>query len=137
MKYNFTKKGFKSVTCNLLDPVQIPIVKALIDGGYKQSATPITHAVKTTWDEEALRAIDLKWDTVIRKSVSMLSGSLFNPSLTLHAMGRNGFEDKSIRYNVAVTINAPKYQGSLYDAILQTYQNLTPIEVRNVSRLIT
>ena len=137
MKYNYTKKGFKSVTCNLLDPVQIPIVKGLIDGGYKQSATPITHVAKTTWDEEDLRAIDLKWDTVIRKSVNMLSGSLFNPSLTLHAMGRNGFEDKPIRYNVAVTINAPKYQGSLYDAILQTYQNLTPIEVRNISRLIT
>ena len=137
MKYNYTKKGFKSATHNLLDPLQVPIVKALIDSGYKQSATPITHAGKTIWNEEDLRAVDLKWDTVIRKGASMLSSSLFDPSLTLHAMGRNGFEDKPIRYNVAVTIDAPKYQGSLYDAILQTYQNLTPIEIRNISRLIT
>lgn len=137
MKYNYTKKGSKSVTHNLLDPLQVPIVKALIDSGYKQSATPITRAGKTTWNEEDLRAVDLKWDTVIRKGTSMLSRSLFDPSLTLHAMGRNGFEDKPIRYNVAVTIEAPKYQGSLYDAILQTYQNLTPIEIRNISRLIT
>ena len=137
MKYNYTKKGSKNVTHNLLDPLQVPIVKALIDSGYRQSTTPITRAGKTTWNEEDLRAVDLKWDTVIRKGTSMLCNSLFDPSLILHAMGRNGFEDKPIRYNVAVTINAPKYQGSLYDAILQTYQNLTPIEIRNISRLIT
>lgn len=60
---------------------------------------------------------------------------LFNPTLTLHALGRNGFDTERIRYNVVITIKAPRYKGSLYDAILQTYQNLTPIEIRNINRL--
>lgn len=83
-----------------------------------------------------MRAVDLKWDTVIHKSVRMRSQSLFNPTLTLHAMGRNGFENRGMKYYIAVSVDAPKYNGSLYDAVLQTYQNLTPIEIRNVSRLM-
>ncbi len=83
-----------------------------------------------------MRNVDLKWDTVIHKEIKMRSSSLFDPALTLHALGRNGFETEEIRYYVAITIDAPKYEGALYDSILQTYQNLTPIEVRNINRLI-
>ena len=96
----------------------------------------VSHPAKKLWDEDDLRAVDLKWDTIIHKEVSMRSGSLFNPTLTLHALGRNGFESEGIKYNVAVTIDAPKYTGSLYDAVLQTYQYLTPIEIRNINRLM-
>ena len=66
----------------------------------------------------------------------MRSRSLFDPALTLHAIGRNGFENEEIRYFVVITIDAPKYKGSLYDLILQTYNNLVPIEVRNINRLM-
>lgn len=136
MKYHFTKKGEKTQTVNLLDESKIAMVRHLLDSGYKRSSTPVSHAAKTVWEEEDLRTVDLKWDTVIHKTVTMRSSSLFDPCLTLHAIGRNGFETEPIKYNVAITVNAPRYQGSLYDAILQTYQNLAPIDIRNINRLM-
>ena len=74
-------------------------------------------------------------DTAIHKSVRMRSSSLLNPTLTLHSMGRNGFETEEIKHHVAITVDAPRYEGSLYDAVLQTYQNLAPIVIRNIGRL--
>ena len=135
MLYSFTKRGAPSHKINLLDASKIPLVKDLIERGYKQSSAPVSHPAKASWDEKDLRAKDMKWDTVIHKKVSMRNSSLFNPSLTLHALGRNGAENNDIRYFVVVTISAPNYQGRLYDSILQTYQSLSPIEVRNLSRL--
>lgn len=135
MIFNFTKRGAATQRINLLDETKIPLVKQLIDSGYKQSSVPVSHPAKRRWDEDDLRSVDLKWDTMIHKDITMRSSSLFNPTLTLHALGRNGFDTERIRYNVVITIKAPRYEGSLYDAILQTYQNLTPIEIRNISRL--
>ncbi len=136
MIYNFTKQGSASQKVNLLDEHGIERAKDLINSGYKRSSVPVSHAAKKVWREEDLRAVDLKWDTIIHKSVRMRSQSLFNPTLTLHAMGRNGFESRGMKYYVAVSVDAPKYKGSLYNAVLQTYQNLAPIEIRNVSRLM-
>lgn len=136
MVYNFTKKGCTSQKINLLDVHGVARAKELIDTGYRRSAVPVSHSAKKVWDEEDLRAVEFKWDTVIHKSVRMRCQSLFNPTLTLHAMGRNGFENKPMKYHVVISINAPKYNGSLYDAVLQTYQNLSPVEIRNVSRIM-
>lgn len=135
MIFNFYKKGHKPEKLNLLNEENIVRVKELINGGYKQSGAPVSHPAKLAWDESDLRTVDLKWDTVIHKSLRMRSSSLFNPFLTLHAIGRNGFDSEEIRYNVAISIDAPNYSGSLYDAVLQTYQNLSPIELRNLNRL--
>ena len=67
----------------------------------------------------------------------MRASSLMNPFLTLHAIGRDEYEHEKIRYYVAITIEVPKMKGSLYDNILQTYENLTPIHVQNVNRVMT
>ena len=136
MKYSFTKKREKAYIINLLDQSKVALAKDLINNGYKRSAMPVSHQAKIAWDETDLRVVELKWDTVIRKHVRMRSSSLFDPTLTLHAMGRNGFESKPMAYNVVITINAPKYKGSLYDAVLQTYRNLSPIELRAESRIV-
>ena len=136
MIFQYTKRGEKPQRVNLLNEKQISFVKELTNSGYKQSSTPMSHTSQKIWNENDLRAIDLKWDTVIHKKVRMKSGSLFNPTLTLHALGRNGFEESEMRYNVAITIEAPGYKGSLYDAILQTYQYLSPIEIQNINRLM-
>lgn len=134
MKFNFAKTGETTRTINLLEG--LALAKELIENGYKKSALPVSHPAKTSWDESDLRVTELKWDTVIRKTVRMRSNSLFDPTLILHAMGRNGFESKPLSYNVIVTINAPKYKGNLYDAVLQTYRNLSPIEIRAESRIV-
>lgn len=136
MKYNFTKRGEKTHTINLLDESKVTLAKDLINRGYKRSALPVSHPARIARDENDLRVVELKWDTVIRKSVRMRSSSLFDPTLTLHAMGRNGYEAKAMAYNVVITIKAPKYKGSLYDAVLQTYRNLNPIEIRTESRIV-
>lgn len=136
MVYSFSKTGKGSKKLNLLNPNDIRKVRQLIDSGYRQSSVPVSHPAKKLWNEEDLRAGDLKWDTIIHKEIRMRGSSLFDPSLTLHAIGRNGFEKDEIRYYVVVTIDAQNYSGKLYDSILQTYQNLAPIEIRNVNRLM-
>ena len=136
MKYNFAKRGESTRTINLLDESKVALAKELIDSGYKRSALPVSHPARTAWDENDLRTVELKWDTVISKAVRMRSNSLFDPTLTLHAMGRNGFESKPLAYSVVITIDAPNYKGSLYDAVLQTYRNLSPIEIRAESRIV-
>lgn len=136
MTYNFSKKRCATKKLNLLKESDLKCAKELINAGYRQSSVPVSHPAKKVWHEEDLRTTELKWDTVIRKSVQMRSSSLFSPVLTLHAMGRNGFEGKGMKYQVVVSINAPKYRGSLYDAVLQTYTNLIPIEIRNIPRII-
>lgn len=100
------------------------------------SEPPISGAAKKDKSESALRNKDLKWDTVIKKMKSMYATSLLNPFLTLHAIGRNGFEHESIKYFVAVTVEAKGYKGNLYDNILQTYSNLLPIEIHNINRVM-
>ena len=58
-----------------------------------------------------------------------------NPFITVHAMTRNGYTNKSIKYFIAITIEAPTYNGNLYDGILRAYDRLKPIEIRNINRL--
>lgn len=133
--FNFTK-GKKIKKLNLSNPTDASQVKALLDDGYKRSALPASKSSKRFADESELRSIDLKWDTVIRKSQRMRGSSLLNPFLTLHAMSRNDFNDSFIKYFVAISIKAPKYKGSLYDAILQANKNLTPITIRNINHIM-
>lgn len=111
-------------------------MESLLEQGYKMSELPVSGAAKTDKSENALRNKDLKWDTVIKKTKSMRASSLLNPFLTLHAIGRNGYEHESIKYFVAVTIEVKGYKGNLYDNILQTYSSLLPIEIHNVSKVM-
>lgn len=131
-----TKKIINKKKLNLLKPNDDAKSKALIDEGYFRSDFPVSHPTKRYWNESDLRATDFKWDTVIKKVQTMRGSSLFNPALTLHAIDRNGFNAQHIQYYAAITIEAPKYVGSLYDIALQTYQYLTPIEIRNVNRIM-
>jgi hypothetical protein len=135
MTYKFTK-GRSNKTLNLLKPDHVIQAKDLLDNGYTKSELPVSHPSKKYWNETDLRAVDLKWDTIIKKFVTMRGSSMLSPALTLHAIGRNGFDTQKIKYFAAITIDAPKYSGALYDVILQQYQNLTPIEIRNINRVL-
>lgn len=133
MIYNYTKNRQKSVKINFLkDAAKVP---ELVNNGYKKSTLPVSRPAKKAWTEDELRNLDLKWDTIIHKELRMRSSSLFDPFLSLHAYGRNGFESDSIRYYVVITIDAPQYQGSLYDSVLQNFQNLTPIQIKETQRI--
>ncbi len=142
MTFNFNKKdrrtgkiiGTKKL--NLFKEEDVAKAKKLLDEGYKRSEFPASHVTKHFWNETDLRAADLKWDTVIKKKQRMRGRSLLDPALTLHAIDRNDFSANKIQYHVAITIEALNYQGSLYDSVLQNYQNLTPIEIRNINRVM-
>lgn len=142
MTFNFYKKDprTRKITStkklNLFKPEDVNKAKVLIDEGYSRSDFPASHSTKHSWNESDLRATEFKWDTVIKKKQRMRGSSLLNPALTLHAIDRNGFTADNIQYYAAITIEAPKYVGSLYDTVLQTYQNLAPIEIRNVNRIM-
>lgn len=142
MTFNFYKKDLRTrkiintKKLNLFKPEDVKKAKALIDEGYSRSEFPASHSAKHSWNESDLRAAEFKWDTVIKKNQRMRGSSLLNPALTLHAIDRNGFTSDNIQYYAAITIEAPKYVGSLYDTVLQTYQNLAPIEIRNVNRIM-
>ena len=92
---------------------------------------------KKNFAEADLRNKDFKWDTIIRKEQTMRCSSLLNPFISLHAIGRDEFEHEKIRYFVVITVDVPKFRGSLYDNIIQKYNNLTPIQIQNVNRVMT
>lgn len=102
-----------------------------------RSDLPVSKPAKRNFREADLRNSDFKWDTIIRKKVSMRCSSLINPFLSLHAIGRDEYEYEKIRYFVVITVDVPKFKGSLYDNILHTYPNLTPISIHNVNRVMT
>lgn len=135
-KHNFTKPKCKSFTLDLLDEEDAIIARNLLATGYKLSDLPVSHPSKTSWGEDDLRSVDMKWDTVIKKSVTMRGSSLLNPTLTLQAIGRYGHENQKTRYFVALTVDAKNYQGSLYDSILQNYSHLSPIHIRSMNRIL-
>lgn len=108
----------------------------LLKAGYRKSDLPISKPAKKSFREADLRNSDFKWDTIIRKEVSMRCNSFLNPFLSLHAIGRDEFEHETIRYFVVITVDAPNVEGSLYDNILQTYPELVPIQIQSMNRVM-
>ena len=136
MTFNFYKKGDSTRRINMLSQGSSELAQELINQGYVRSDYPVSHPSKRNWNEKDLRNKDLKWDTIISKQLSMRGSSLSSPYLALHAIGRNDFKDDKIRYFAVISISAPKFKGSLYDTILQSYRNLAPIEIRNINRIL-
>ena len=134
--YSFTKQKGKPHKINITKPENSILIEELLQNGYKMSSMPVSSPAKKGRSETELRNKDLKWDTVIKKNKSMRASSLLNPFITVHAMGRNGFEHQKIRYFIAITIDAPKYKGNLYDNIMQTYTSLVPVEIRNINKVM-
>ena len=137
MKFAFRKSGKATKNLNLLKPEDVEIARMLISQGYTKSDLPVSKPAKKNFREADLRNSDFKWDTIIRKDVSMRCSSLINPFLSLHAIGRDEYEHEKIKYFVVITVDVPNFKGSLYDNILHTYPNLTPISIQNVNRVMT
>ncbi len=136
-KFSFTKKGSKEITLNLSINENIIKAKQLLSEGYTQSDLPVSNPAKKFFSEANLRNSDFKWDTITRKNIRMRCSSLLNPFISLHAIGRDEYEHEKIKYFVVITLDVPKFDGSLYDQILQTYNNLVPIQIQNTNRIMT
>lgn len=136
MRFPF-RKGRSEKKLNLLKDADIVVARELIKEGYIKSELPVSKPAKKHFAEADLRNSDFKWDTIIRKDVRMRCSSLLNPFISLHAIGRDEYEHEKIKYFVVITIDIPNFKGSLYDRILQTYDNLLPIQIQNVNRIMT
>lgn len=136
MRFPF-RKGTSEKKLNLLKDADIVVARGLIKEGYIKSELPVSKPAKKHFAEADLRNSDFKWDTIIRKDVRMRCSSLLNPFISLHAIGRDEYEHEKIKYFVVITIDIPNFKGSLYDQILQTYDNLLPIQIQNVNRIMT
>lgn len=136
MRFPF-RKGTSEKKLNLLKDADIVVARELIKEGYIKSELPVSRPAKKHFAEADLRNSDFKWDTIIRKDVRMRCSSLLNPFISLHAIGRDEYEHEKIKYFVVITIDIPNFKGSLYDQILQTYDNLLPIQIQNVNRIMT
>ncbi|WP_281869948.1 S8 family peptidase [Brevibacillus parabrevis] len=130
-KYRYSLQGKSLIRHTENDADEI---RRLIDQGWQKSTLPVSRSPKTFQTEQARRG-ELKWDTVVQKWDSMRATTLKNPFLVLHGMGRNGGNDR-MDYAVIVTIEAPKYQGSLYEDILNEYRQLQPIQMRAVNEIL-
>lgn len=136
MRFPF-RKGTTEKKLNLLKDADIVVARELIKEGYIKSELPVSKPAKKHFAEADLRNSDFKWDTIIRKDVRMRCSSLLNPFISLHAIGRDEYEHEKIKYFVVITVDIPNFKGSLYDQILQTYDNLLPIQIQNVNRIMT
>ena len=136
-KYKYyNKKTRKTATVDLSTEEGQRKAVQLEAQGYVQPSVPNTNSAKKYWNETELRANDLKWDTVISRTQRVRGSSLFEPALTLQSIFRDTEDSNALtRYYAVVTVDAPNYPGSLYDATLQQYQNLQPIRLRIEPRL--
>ena len=131
-KYKFTNGNNKSKTCDIRN---VEEAEQLIINGYRQSSVPISESSPKKKESE-LKNRELKWDTVIKKQKSKLCQNICDPFLTLHAIGRNYSKLEVIKYFAIINIEIEKYDGSLYNNILQKYNNLRAIEIRNIERIM-
>jgi hypothetical protein len=109
-------------------------VKKLLAEGWKRSSLPVSRSGNKYKDEHALRALDCKWEPLVRRSKTMLGKSLNEPFLILHAMARNRVSAR-FEYAAIVTIEAPKFRGDLYTEIRRRYPALAPIRLRTEAEI--
>lgn len=136
--FNFTK-GSKTKKFNLNDPHKLEQAREYERNGYVQSKgpVPVTGNPLRSKNEDELRSEDLKWDTAVTKSRSMQCSSLYEPFITIHAMERAVKTGRPVKYFVVVTVEVEQYRGSLYDAVINRYQSLEPINIRETARART
>jgi hypothetical protein len=109
-------------------------IGSLLKGGWKRAAFPLSESGNQYKSEDERRALDCKWETVVRRRVSKLAKSIHDPFMTIHAIGRNG-ASKRFDYVVIVTLRASGYDGDLYSDIRSRFPALSPIRLRTEAEI--
>lgn len=108
-------------------------IAALIAQGWKQPDFPATDSGNAYRDEKA-RRLDCKWEPLVRRSLTKYAENIFDPFLTLHAIGRNAAVDR-FEYVTIVTVAAPKFDGDLYTLVRTRFPALVPIRLRSEAEI--
>ena len=106
----------------------------LIADGWKRSELPASESGSQYPTEQDRRALEYKWEPLVRRRVSKLAGSLHEPFLILHAIPRNGASAR-LDYAAVVTISAVDFDGDLHDAVLRRFTALQPIRLRSEAEI--
>ena len=102
---------------------------AFLAAGRMKSNYPSTKSANDYRDETERRAIECKWEPLVRRNITMRGSGIDDPFLTLQAIGRNGVNAR-VDYVAIVTIESKKFTGDLYSLVRQAYPTLNPIRVR-------
>ncbi|MDB5389040.1 MAG: hypothetical protein JWM11_4686 [Planctomycetaceae bacterium] len=134
-KYNFTPdKSVGGKPKHLHLDNDASEIRTLLARNWRQSSFPVTESGNKYKDEETRRAIDCKWEPVVRRTVSKIAKNFFDPFMTVHAIGRNGATDR-FDYAVIVTLRAEQFDGDLYAEIRNKYPALAPIRLRTEAEI--
>ncbi len=122
----------KSRTLHELDDAQE--IADLTSKGWEKALLPTSKSGNQYKAEVERRAMDCKWEPVVRRSQQSFAASLNEPFLVLHCIPRNGACERT-DYAAVITISAPAFDGDLYDAVLRRYTALQQIRLRSEAEL--
>ena len=109
-------------------------IRALLLRDWKCASFPITESGNQYKTEVEKRAIDCKWEPVVRRTASKFAKNIHDPFMTLHAIGRNGATER-FDYVFVVTMRASSFDGDLYSDIRTRFPALSPIRMRTEAEI--
>jgi len=107
---------------------------AALGAAWARPQFPATKSGNRYPTEHDKRAMEYKWDTIVRRRISMRGDSIEQPFIVLHALGRHNQVNR-FDYAATVTINAPKFKGDLFSEIVTRYPVLQPIRLRTEAEI--
>jgi hypothetical protein len=112
-------------------------IEELLNQEWKKGKYPASKSGTKYLNEQERRA-NFKWDSVVKKGVSVNYDKLKEPYLVLHAMDR--YLDENISdffdYSVVVTIDYRDYKGDAYRDTIQNFNQLEMAKIRNVNEIL-
>lgn len=111
-------------------------VAKLVAEGWTKSPVPVSDSQKGK-SERLLRAADGKWETVVRDRRGKLPNSVSAPMLTVGVLGRGSWDKKDAslraRFAAVLTVDAPNFDGDLYQQVIANFQQVQPLKIREQS----
>jgi hypothetical protein len=132
--FSMKSKGGKQTSKKLHLDDDVAEAGQLAADGWKRSEFPVSESGNRYPTEQDRRALEYKWEPMVRRHISKLAGSLHEPFLILHAIPRNGATAR-LDYAAVVTISASNYSGDLHDAVLRRFTALQPIRLRSEAEI--
>jgi hypothetical protein len=105
-------------------------IQELVDLGWSAGTYPWTKS-GNKYENEEQRKANFKWDSVVKRDVSLSYGELDSPYLVLHGMDRNvNNPGDFFNYAIVATIHYVDYKGDAYTKTLNSFNKLHSISVK-------
>ena len=101
----------------------------LVSEGWTKSLFPVSDSGNQYKYELDRRAIDCKWEPIVKRETRKRVKSLSEPFITLQCIGRGLTLDR-MGYAALITVDVEEYSGDLYTDVRSQYPALSPIRLR-------